>query len=60
MEDYLRYYEELIEEALESDILCNDRYCPYHIRHMNSPFNPNCEGAYCEEAFSKFLKENKY
>lgn len=52
----LRYEDELTD-AVDREVICNERYCPFHSKHMSSPSNPTCEGAYCEVAFEKYLEE---
>lgn len=50
--------EEAFISAVENEIICNDKYCPYFIEHKCSPSFPTCEGSYCEEAWENYCDEN--
>ena len=50
-------YEEELNAAVESEIICNDKFCPYHYKHMSSPSHPTCEGEYCDIAFQNYIEE---
>ena len=50
--------EEEFNDAVENEIICNEKYCPWHKEHMCSPRYPNCEGGWCEEAWENFCEEN--
>lgn len=57
MSIYELRYEEEFNDAVENEIICNDRYCPYYINHLNSPSHPTCEGEYCDIAFQNYIEE---
>jgi hypothetical protein len=50
--------EEMFVNAIDTEIICNEKYCPWHKKHICSPRNPNCEGNYCEEAWENYCDEN--
>ena len=55
---YRLRYEEELEAAIDSEVICSEDYCPFHARHMSSPARPCCEGEYCEEAFDKYCESH--
>lgn len=49
--------EEAFQQAIENEIICNDKYCPWWQEHRFSPSCPICEGNWCEEAWQAYQDE---
>lgn len=48
-------YSELAKEMLESEALCNERYCPWF--NEEHGINSLCEGSCCKEAMENYIDE---
>lgn len=46
--------EEAFIYAIENEIICNEKYCPWWQKHRCSPTCPTCEGKWCEEAWKQY------
>lgn len=44
--------------AVESEIICNEQYCPFHYEHKSSPSCPCCEGLYCDQAWDNYCNKH--
>lgn len=49
--------EEAFNYAIDNEIICNEKYCPWWKEHrFNSRF-PLCESSYCEEAWENYTED---
>lgn len=57
MSIYNLRFEDELAAAVDSELICNEEYCPFYMNHMSSPWRPCCEGEFCEQAFINYLED---